>query len=377
MQKITEIKFKKSDTVLVRASLNVPIKKDKNGKEKIENDFRLKSILKTLKYLSKKKIKIILIGHIGKDEKSDLGLVFSYLKKQLKKEKINIFFDEKTFLNFDKNKKNNILNKIEDLKNGEILLLDNLRQSKEEKKNSKKLASDLKSFSDFYVNEAFAVSHRKHCSVSALPEKFEENKKAFGFRFWDELKNVEKIKNHKSPSILFLGGAKIETKLPMVKNLINKFDLIVVGGGIANTFLKQKGFEIGKSICDEKNINLKQFLENKKVFVPEIVETENGVKHVSEVGKNEKILDNNPKSYKEVEEIFKKAKFVFYNGPFGFYEGGYKKGSVYILKKFANKKQYFVIGGGNTVSVAQKLKLEDDINFVSTGGGALLYHLSK
>ena len=355
---------------IVRVGVNVPIT---NGK--IENDFRLKKILPTINFLIEKKAKIVLIGHLGRKKDNSLKLIFEWLKSNLK---TKVYFDQKTFLDFN-NKK--VSGKITELKSGQVLLLDNIRATDQEKENSLELAKDISKLGDFYINEAFSVSHRKHMSVDQLPKSFPEEKVFFGIQYQKEIENIEKIKsNQKERSIFILGGSKVSTKIPMMEKMIEKFDFIILGGAVANQFYKKLGYEIGQSLIEQDFLfnqsSFEKIINSSKVFLPNIIVTQNGEKEVSKVEKNDKILDISPSSFTDIKKI-KEAQFVFFNGPVGFYEEGYKEGTKFLLESLANKNNYFVAGGGNTISAIFELNLEQSIDFISTGGGALIEKLSK
>lgn len=356
---------------LVRVGLNVPVS---NGA--IESDFRLEKILETLDFLLKKKAKVVLIGHIGRKKEKSLKIVFKWLKKRYKEK---VFFDENTFVEFDEKK---VAKKVEDLKGGEILLLDNLRATDMEKGDSTELAEKVSVLGDFYVNEAFSVAHRKHMSVSSLPESFPAGKTFLGFQFEKELNNVEKIKKVSGKkSVFVLGGSKIATKIPMIEKMLERFDFIILGGAIANSFYKECGYEIGKSLVDKDFVFqeglFEKIMNSGKIFLPNIVVTKEGEKEVSEIQKNEKILDISPMSFFEIEDDLRSAKFVFFNGPVGFYEGGYTEGTKFLLETLDNDGNYFTAGGGNTVSAILELGLGKKVDFLSTGGGALIKKLSE
>lgn len=362
----------KGKIFFLRGGLNVPI-----SDGKIENDFRLKKTIETLNFLIKKKVKIILSGHIGRKKEQNLKLVFDWFEKNIESK---IFFDKNTFFDFNKEK---ISQKISQLKDGEILLLDNLRMTRLEKENSYELAQQISSLCDFYINEAFSVSHREHMSVDALPKCFSEGKIFWGLHYGKEIENIEKIKrfSKEKKSVLVLGGAKISTKIPMLEKIIDKFDMIILGGVVANSFYKELGYKIGKSLVDENFVfekdKFEKIINSPKVFLPNIVITDKGEKEISEVRENEKISDISPNAFFEIEDRFKDFELIFFNGPVGFYEGGYKKGTEFLLKNLASEKNHFVAGGGNTVSAIFELGLENKVNFISTGGGALIEKLSE
>ena len=364
----------KDDVILVRVGINVPI----NKKGIIEDDFRLQAILPTLKFLIQKKAKIILIGHIGRDPKLSLKKVFKYFKE---KEKLPFFFDEKTFLNFNKNKVKKIKQKIINLKKGEILLLDNIRASELEKENSNDFAKLLSQLAGVYINEAFSVSHREHASIVGLPKFFK--KKYFGLQFEKEINFFKKIKNLKKGdnNILILGGAKIKTKLPLIDKLSDKFDKIIIGGVIANNFYKFLGYEIGQSVYEKEELNLLKYIKLDSLYIPKIVIVKNrdGIteeKEINIVKQNDTILDISPQSFLDLKNDFRKAKTIFLNGPLGHYESGFKDGTEFLLKNLIRKNSLFIVGGGNTASLVSKIDFKKKVDFISTGGGSLIKYIS-
>ncbi len=367
LEKVKNLKGKK---VLVRAGVNVPI--GKNGE--IANDFRLKAVLPTLKFLIEQKAKIILIGHLGRDPKNNLKKIFKYFKK---KEKLPIYFNPNTFVDFDIEQ---VHKEVGLLKDGEILLLDNIRATSLEKENDLDFAKQLKTLADIYVNEAFSVSHRKHCSMYALPKLFKE--KYFGFQFEKELHFLDKIKNldKDEESLFILGGAKIATKLPLLDELSSKFKKVILGGAIVNNFYKFLGYEIGDSLYDKNFLDLKKYLKFDNLFIPNIVIVKNKKgkveKEISEVDEKDTILDISPSSFFEIEDDLKKAKIVFFNGPLGNYENGFVDGTKFLLEVLANEGNLFIAGGGDTADAIFDFSLGDNVDFISTGGGSLIEFIS-
>ena len=167
----------------------------------------------------------------------------------------------------------------------------------------------------------------------------------------------------------------------MLETMIDKFDTVIIGGAVANDIYKHMGYEIGKSKTDDDFVFdktlLKKITQSKKVFIPKMVITENGTKKITELTKDDNILDISPQAFTDIENTLKAADFVFFNGPMGYYEGGYDKGTKYLLKILANKNNFFVAGGGNTASAIFELKLENNVDFISTGGGALIDKISE
>ncbi len=372
-----EKEFFRAKKVILRAGLNVPLE---DGK--IENDFRLRAILPTLNFLLDGGAQLTVIGHLGREKENNLESIFLWLKKNLKNRKVT--FDPGTFREEKiKNLSEHLKELTEKLEEGELLLLDNLRASEGEKENSKELAEKVAPHFDFYINEAFPVSHRKHMSMDALPALFDSEKRFYGFRYEEELKVIEKIKNPESfkKKVFILGGAKIATKIPMIRTLIDKFDLIVLGGAVANNFYLEMGYPIGNSFYDEDFVfeqeELSKIMSSHKIFLPQRVITENGEKNISEILPGDKILDISPKSFESIEKDLREADFVFFNGPLGYYEGGYEDGTKYLLNILTNPNNFFVAGGGNTASIIFELKLEKNVDFISTGGGALIKAISE
>lgn len=370
---LSKAKDLKNKKVLVRVGVNVPT----NKKGNIENTFRLDTLIPTIEFLIKQEAKIILLGHIGRNPKESLKKVFKYFKK---KKKLPIFFNTNTFVDFNENKQEELKQKISDLKSGEILLLDNIRATEKEKENDENLAKSLATIADVYVNEAFSVSHRTHMSLVALPKEFEE--KYLGFQFEKELKALEKIQKLEKgeESIFILGGAKIATKLPLIDELASKFDKVIIGGAVANNFYKALGYEIGQSVIDKDFTDLSKYLFLDNLFIPNIVIVKNKKgrveKEISDVDEGDIILDISPSSFLEIESDLKEAKTVFFNGPIGFYEDGYTDGTKFLLEILANENNFFIAGGGNTASAIFELGLEKNVDFISTGGGALIKYIS-
>lgn len=339
MRSIKILKNLKGKTALVRVDFNVPIK---NGR--VLDDFRIKKTLPTIKFLQKKGAKIILISHLGEDGKKSLKPVANYLKKFVKKD---------------------------------IVLLENIRRYDGEIKNDLNFAKKLARLGDFYVNEAFSVSHRQHASIVGVPKYLPSYA---GFQLEEEIKNLSVVfKKPKHPFLFILGGAKFSTKMPLIKKYLKLADNVFVGGALLNDFLKAKGYEIGKSLVDNTK-GIKEILKNKKLILPIDVVVKNGNKLISrkanEVKKNEIILDVGNNSIKIIEPYIKKSKLILFNGPLGKYEDGNDRATKKVLKLVARSKAESIIGGGDTVSLVSKMKMENKFSFVSTGGGATLDFLA-
>ncbi|MFZ1020111.1 MAG: phosphoglycerate kinase [Minisyncoccia bacterium] len=344
MRSVKQIKNIKGKTVLLRVDFNVPIKKGL-----VLDDFRIRAALPTINFLLKKGAKIILLTHLGKDGKASLEPV------------INRFF---AISKIDKNK---------------VVFFPNLRKFPGEIKNDLNFAKELSKMGDIYVNDAFSVSHREHASIVTLP-KFLPH--FAGLQLEKEVKNLshafQKIQH---PFLFILGGAKFSTKMPLIKKYLKLADNVFIGGALADDFLEAEGDEVGKSLVDETNYGISKILKNTKLILPVDVVVKDGSKlinkKVNEVAKNEIILDIGKETIKDLASVIEKAKLILWNGPLGKYEDGGAKATLKILKLVAASKAESIIGGGDTVDLVSKMKMEKDFSFVSTGGGATLDFLAN
>lgn len=365
MKSIKTVKKLKGKKVLLRTDFNIPLGND--GTISKDEAVRIEKSLTTIEHLKKHGAKTIIISHIGRDAKDSLEPIAKYLNKKVK-------------LTFLKGHIQDIVHtQIEKMKDGDVVMLENLRQDEGEVANSSSFARGLSRLADIYVNDAFAVSHRRHASLVGVPKFLPSYA---GFLLEEEVKYLSSIiKKPKKPFLFILGGAKFETKLPLIKKYIKIADTIFVGGALQNNFFKAEGLEIGTSLVDEKRYNLGALLKTKKIKIPQDLVVFDGkeTKVVAKdtVGKKDKIVDIGPESTKELEAEIKKAKMILWNGPLGLYEEGYDASTLHIAKAIAKHSAVSIVGGGDTVVAIKKLKLEKKITFVSTGGGAMLEYLEK
>ncbi len=365
---------------LVRLDLNVPM-----SKLKIVDTNRIDKVIPTLKYLLNKRAKIIIISHLGRPKGrkvNDLSLkpICENLSLQLNQEVKLIDKD------LNKLKKEELSTNYQN----QVLVLENIRFYKEEELNSSSFAKKIASLGDFYVNEAFSCSHRSHASISEITK----NIGSFaGLLFEKEINALKKITSEISnPITCIIGGSKISSKIQVIENLIPKFDNIVILGGMANNFLKYKKINIGKSIFEKNSENIVKKLlnlskkSNCNLYFPEDVNTgkhfndKSTVKNITELEDDDIILDIGEKTISKVISIINSSKTILWNGPAGYFENpNFAKGSFEIAKKIAKNtsegKLYSVLGGGDTVSVINKINLFESYNFVSTAGGAFLEYL--
>ena len=366
--------------ILLRLDLNVPLEK-----YKITDTTRIDKILPTLNFLIKKKTKIIILSHIGRPKgkivkELSLKPICEELQNKLRK-KVKLIKE-----NIKDIKNKNFFNKY----NEEIFILENIRFYSEEEQNDKKFAELLSNLGDIYINDAFSCSHRAHASICEIPKFLPSFS---GLQLDLEVNALNKITSKiTTPITCIIGGSKISTKINVIKNLIPKFDNIVIVGGIANNFIEFYGNNIGKSIkeknCDQIVKEIIDFSKNEKceIMYPEDVIVSKDLngspqkKELNEILSNEMILDVGPKTIKTITNIIDNSKTILWNGPAGYFENpNFANGSIQIAKKIIenNKanKIFSVIGGGDTVSLLNNLKVVNNFNFVSTAGGAFLEYL--
>ncbi len=367
-------------TVLLRLDLNVPLKKGL-----IKDSTRIDKILPIINFLLEKNCKIIIISHIGRPKgkvNKDLSLnpICEYLEKKINK-KIKLINE-----NIYKLSKKDLF---KDPKN-QIIFLENIRYYKEEEENNSIFSKHLAGLADLYINDAFSCSHRAHSSVSKITEFLPS---FAGLQLETEINALKKVTTEiKKPITCIIGGSKISTKIGLIKNLIPRFDNILIVGGMANNILRFKGHQIGKSIIEENcEIIIKEIFENSKkyscsIFYPEDVlvgknvNDKSKVKDLKDILNDDLILDIGPKTINRIINIIEKSKTVLWNGPAGYFENpNFAKGSYEIakaiIKKSKDKSIYSVAGGGDTIALINDINAIKEFNFVSTAGGAFLEYL--
>ena len=366
--------------VLLRLDLNVPLK---NGI--VTDQTRIDKILPIINFLLSKNSRIIVISHVGRPNgKKNNNLSMRPICKNLE-EKIN---KKIKLINNDifKLKKEDLFKDKED----EIIFLENIRFYKEEEKNDSSFAKQLASLADLFVNDAFSCSHRTHTSVSKITEFLPS---FAGLQLEAELNALKKVTSEiKKPVTCIIGGSKISTKIGIIKNLIPKFNNIIIVGGMANNILHHKGNEIGKSIKEENcEAIIEEIFEKSKqhscsitfpidVLVGKNLRSNSEVKELNEINEDDLILDIGPKTINTIKKVIEESETVLWNGPAGYFEnpnfanGSYEIAKA-IVKKNKNKSIYSVVGGGDTISLINKINVIKNFNFVSTAGGAFLEYL--
>ncbi len=353
---ITEVEGLQGKVVLVRSSCNVPLV---DGK--VRNSFRLRRALPTLEYLKEKGARTIVISHIGREPEETLYPVFEELKNSLEM----TWGGKITDADFTQ--------KLESMKDGEILFCENLRQDSREEENNQELVTVMAEGVDLYVNDAFAEVHRDHASTLGLAEVLPAYA---GIALAAEVTGVAKVMQPEKPALFLLGGAKFETKMPLVEKYLDLYDHVFIGGALTNDILKAKGFEVGKSLVSEVSLEGASFLNNKKLLLPidVIVDGPEGVltKPVDQVLPEEKIMDMGPDTVAMLTSYIQEAKTILWNGPFGNYEAGFVDSTEAVAKLIAEAPGFSVLGGGDTVAAVEKLGLNEQFGFVSIGGGSML-----
>ncbi len=368
-----EIKNRK---VFLRTDFNVPIKNNI-----VADSYRIDCSIETLRDLKKGDNKTLIVSHIETKgvEKPSLKPVFDYIKSNY--QDIEIFFSDK-------------IEDFENVNSGQFMLLENIRNFSEEKENDVSLAKKIKNITDFYINDAFAVSHRNHMSVSVLPKLYNLEDKMFGLQMKKEINELSKILKPEKPFAVILSGAKFSTKLPLIEKYLSTADDMFIGGALYNNILKSMGFNIGKSLIDNDAVYIDKMVKDKsfidKVFIPKkviIKDDEDNIiiKKIDEIIDNDNIQDIDIES---IDNFVKKislnnVKTIVWNGPLGNYEiDEFKKGTMYLANKlvdlvYNNKNLNLFIGGGDTVAALKDLNINNERIFISTGGGAMLEFLEK
>lgn len=365
--------------MVLRLDFNVPLN---NGK--IVETMRIDRAMPTIEYLVKKKARVIILSHIGKDASLSLKPVVQYLNTlpatTYRSKKISGDGGrEKMKVGFVPDFRTEQARKVvEGLPEGGVVVFENLRLDDRETQNDPEFAKYLASFGDIYVNDAFAVSHRAHASVVGITKYLPSY---IGFLIADEIKNLSLALNPKHPFLFVIGGAKFDTKMPLMKKFMKIADQVFVGGILANDFFHDIGLETGKSFVDKYDFKLTPLLKKGKIILPSdvVVKNENGkilTKHVGELFPNDSIVDVGPDTIKKLALILKKIKLVVWNGPLGYYEEGFDKGTIALLKAITESKATSIIGGGDTAVIIEKLGISNKLSFVSTGGGATLDYLA-
>lgn len=373
----------KGKKVLVRVDFNVPMSKEEENV--ISDDSRIRAALPTIEYLVEQGSKVILMSHMGRPKgeanpKYSLKVVAEKLSELLGK--------EVKFLASDVVVDDEVKNHVNELKEGEVALLENTRYRKEEEKNGEEFAKELAELADCYVNDAFGTSHRAHASNVGVSNYLPS---ALGFLVEKEVRIMgDALENPERPFVAILGGAKVSDKINVISNLLEKVDTILIGGGMAYTFLKGLGKEIGKSLLEEDKIELALSLiekakeRNIRLLLPEDVvisqefsnDAKTEVVDIDHIPADFEALDIGPKTIDLFTKVIRDAKTVVWNGPMGVFElKPFSNGTYLVAKALTESEGVTIVGGGDSALAVENAGYKDDITHVSTGGGASLEFL--
>ena len=366
--------------VLVRCDFNVPMK---DGV--ITDDIRITSALPTIKYLIENDAKVILMSHMGRP-KGEPKPEFSL--KPVADRLAQLLGMDVVFAASDVVVDDSVRAKADELKPGQVMLLENVRYRKEETKNEEPFTGELASLGDIFVNDAFGTAHRAHCSTAGLAKYMPS---VSGFLIEKEVKFLgDALEDPQRPFLAIMGGAKVGDKIPVIENLLKKVDSLIIGGGMSYTFFRAMGYEIGKSILDEESIDLAKELMKKaedagvKLLLPVDTvcakefdnDSESGVFDRDSIPADMMGMDIGPKTVELYETAIAEAKTVVWNGPAGVFEmPNFAAGTKAIAEALASSGAVTIIGGGDSAAAVEQFGLADKITHISTGGGASLEFL--
>jgi 3-phosphoglycerate kinase len=353
----------KGERVLVRVDYNLPL----NEQGEVSDLFRLKQGWKTIQYLARAGARVLVLSHIGRDPEETMEPVAKAAKQlgqvAFVKDITGPLAQEASAV----------------MKDGEIAILENVRRDARETGNDEGFAKELSALADIYVDDAFAAAHRAHASIVGVPKFLPHYA---GFLMRDEVKNIDAARVPRSPSVAILGGAKFETKAPLIKLLLEKYDRVLVVGALANDVFKARGLPTGRSLIS-KELPESSILDHPHFLAPVDVTVENSagqasVKKPEAVGPDDKIVDIGPDTVAQMTPLLTAAQFILWAGPTGMYEKGYLHYTQGIAEAIAMSKGQKVIGGGDTIAAIEATGVDKaGLGFLSTGGGAMLEYLLK
>lgn len=368
-------------TVIVRCDFNVPL----NEAGEITDDIRITSALPTISYLIENRAKIILMSHLGRPDGEPK---MKYSLKPVAVRLAELLGKEISFISAPEVVNVEVKKAAHEMKEGELLLLENVRFRKEETKNEKEFSKELADLADIFVNDAFGTAHRAHSSTAGIAEYLPA---VSGFLIEKEIEFLGNAVEHpQRPFLAIMGGAKVGDKILVIESLLKKVDTLIIGGGMAYTFFKAMGYEIGKSLLDADNIHLANDLLKKAkecgvtLLLPVDVkaakefnnEAESTVFDADKIPVDYMGLDIGPESISLFAEEIKKAKTVIWNGPVGVFEmSNFAKGTKGIAEALAESKEVTIIGGGDSAAAVAQFGLAGSMTHISTGGGASLEFL--
>ena len=359
LPQIADVKELKGKYVFVRSALNVPI-----ADGRVRDQFRIIQSLPTIQFLVKEGARVIVCSHLGKDGTESIASVFEVLKQHVSV----ILSSEVTGV-----ATTSLRNALQD---GEVLLLENVRKDVREMENDVVFAQELASLAEIFVNDDFAASHRAHSSLHAICQFLPSY---VGINFAHEYEELSKALTPVSPSLFILGGAKFETKMPLVEKFLKLYDHIFIGGALANDFFKAKGFPVGTSLVSDMSLEKSPLLSNPKMLLPvDVIVFDGTLQRTTtpyDVHEDEDMLDAGAQTTTMLADYISSAKTILWNGPLGDYEHGFQEQTIACAKLIADSEAFSVIGGGDTVASIEALNNQDQYGFLSTAGGAMLTFL--
>lgn len=372
MRTVRDIPHFENIPILVRAAMNVPV-----AQGQVVNDYRLRRALPTIRFLSERGARVILISHIGEAGTETLAPVAEALGKLIPRVS---FFGETIGAR--------ARDAVRTLPPGNILVLENLRRNRGETMNDPAFAAELAALADIFVEDSFDTCHRTHASIVSLPKLLPSYA---GLQLADEVRELTAALTPKSPSLAVIGGAKFSTKEAVLTTLLEKYDHVFVGGALASDFLKAEGREVGKSLVQPSlDTGIQKILDNPKLLLPIDVivvpssvpltpdaRQHSRVANITDVHPDEIILDHGPGTVALLASLAQKSKSILWNGPLGNYENGFVDATDSLARSIAASQAHSVIGGGDTVASIESLGLLSKFSFVSTGGGAMLDFLAS
>lgn len=361
-----EKKDLKGKRVLLRLDLNVPI-----SSGEIIDTYRLERVIETIDFLREKEAIVIIVSHCAGKELETLVPVWHYLNGYFPVDFCSTYFTVEA------------TDKLSKLKNKEVLLFENIRVNSGETENNPEFAKKLSQMADIFVNDAFGESHRKYASIVGVPQFLPH---FGGLLMRQEIEHLSKVFKPEHPFIFILGGAKFDTKFPIIRKYLDRADFVFVGGAIANDFFKEKGFEVGTSLVSKTVFDIGEILQNQKLILPidvtcqrDSLTKEVSFKNPDEVTSDESIVDAGPKTTEQLKNLLRDAKTIVWNGPLGNYELGFKDRTEslaqIIISLTLEHGVNSIVGGGDTIASINKLNLGYKFSFISTGGGAMLDYL--
>lgn len=358
LPRLSSVTSLRGQRVLLRAGLNAPVQ---NGE--VSERSRIEAALPTINFLKEKGAKVIVIAHIGREPEETLRPVAKILEESAGVKWGGTLDDVGRA-------------DIASLAAGEAILLENLRRDPREAAGDDTLAKELAALADIYVNDAFADSHRPHASITGVPKYLPAY---FGESFIKEYEALEKVLKPQHPAVFIIGGAKFETKLPLVDRFAAVYDQVIVAGALANDLYKAKGYEVGRSLLSDTALDLAKLLSNPKIILPRTVVVEDGEESkevgAGEVKTGERIVDIGSAAVEDLRPSLRSAATILWNGPLGDYEDGFSAGTEALARLIAESGAYSVVGGGDTIASIRSLGLSDKFGFLSTAGGAMLVFL--